>query len=105
MHKLGIGFGNLSATAENTRPGCEEKSPPDAGEIFVKAASNCCGNLFDHCCCMCCIQCCSRLNNQCAIALTQLCGALACLGCAACCDACGGQDWWEEYSCNYIQAV
>ncbi|KAL2501390.1 inter-alpha-trypsin inhibitor heavy chain-related [Forsythia ovata] len=93
VQKLGIGFGNLNATAENTRPGFEEKGPPDAGEIFVKAASNCCGKLFGHCCCMCCIQCCSRLNDQCVIALTQLCGALACLGCAACCDACcGGQD-------------
>ncbi|CAI9761112.1 unnamed protein product [Fraxinus pennsylvanica] len=92
VHKLGIGFGNLNATAENTRPGCEEKGPPDAGEIFVKAASNCCGKLFGHCCCMCCIQCCSLINDQCAIALTQLCGALACLGCAACCDACDGQD-------------
>ncbi|CAA2992772.1 inter alpha-trypsin inhibitor, heavy chain 4-like isoform X1 [Olea europaea subsp. europaea] len=86
VYKLGIGFGNLNATVENSRPGYEEKGPPDAGEIFVKAASNCCGKLFGRCCCMCCIQCCSRMNDQCSIALTQLCGALACLGCAACCD-------------------
>lgn len=89
----GVGFGNLAATAENIRPGFEETKPPEAAEIIVKAACNCCERLCHLCCCMCCIRACSRLNDQCAIALTQLCGALACLGCFACCEACcSGQD-------------
>ncbi|KAL6974621.1 hypothetical protein U1Q18_028805 [Sarracenia purpurea var. burkii] len=87
-----IGFGNLTATAENICPGSEEEKLPEAAEIFVKAASNCCGRLCSHCCCMCCINTCSRLNDQCVIALTQLCGALACLGCFACCDVCCSDD-------------
>ncbi|KAK6139698.1 hypothetical protein DH2020_026566 [Rehmannia glutinosa] len=89
LHNLGLGFGNLSATVENTPPGSGDVKHPDAAEVFVKAASDCCGRLCNHCCCMCCIQACSRVNDQCAIVLTQLCGALACLGCYACC---GGQD-------------
>ncbi|KAL3535507.1 hypothetical protein ACH5RR_003968 [Cinchona calisaya] len=90
---LGVGFGNLTATADNTPPGSGETKPPEAAEIFIKAASNCCGKLCSYCCCMCCIKMCSSLNDQCAVALTQLCGALACLGCFACCDACcSGQD-------------
>ncbi|KAK6131780.1 hypothetical protein DH2020_034476 [Rehmannia glutinosa] len=89
LHNLGLGFGNLSATVENTPPGSGDVKHPDAAEVFVKAASDCCGRLCNHCCCMCCIQACSRVNDQCAIVLTQLCGALACLGCYACC---AGQD-------------
>ncbi|XP_038878512.1 uncharacterized protein LOC120070725 [Benincasa hispida] len=80
----GVGFGNLEATSDNTPLGIGEKKP-EAAEIFVKAASNCCGNLCSYCCCPCCIQACSRMNNQCAIALTQLCTAFACFCCFECC--------------------
>ncbi|XP_019463871.1 PREDICTED: uncharacterized protein LOC109362496 isoform X2 [Lupinus angustifolius] len=89
---LGIGFGNLSATAENTPPGFEMKLP-EVAEIF-KATSNCCSTLCGYCCCFCCIQCCSKMNNQCATALTQLFIALGCLGCLTCCSeiCCSGND-------------
>ncbi|TYK10015.1 von Willebrand factor A domain-containing protein [Cucumis melo var. makuwa] len=80
----GVGFGNLEATSDNTPLGTGERKP-EAAEIFVKAASNCCGNLCSFCCCPCCIETCSRMNNQCAILLTQLCTALACFGCFDCC--------------------
>ncbi|KAF7142694.1 hypothetical protein RHSIM_Rhsim05G0005400 [Rhododendron simsii] len=93
LRSLGLGFGNLTATAENLSPGYEEEKLPEAAEIFVKAASNCCGKLCGRCCCMCCIQTCSRMNDQCAIVLTQLCGAIACLGCFSCCElCCSGKD-------------
>ncbi|KAK9274868.1 hypothetical protein L1049_022122 [Liquidambar formosana] len=94
LPSLGVGFGNLSATAENIPPGCEAAKLPEAAEIFVKAASNCCGKMCSCCCCMCCIQACSRMNNQCAIVITQLCTALAFLGCLSCCSevCCSGQD-------------
>ncbi|GAB2246985.1 hypothetical protein Droror1_Dr00006867 [Drosera rotundifolia] len=84
---LGIGFGDLKATAENLPPGTEEAKPPEAAEIIMKAASNCCGKLFGYCCCMCCIELCSKINNQCAIVLTQACTAFACFGCLECCVA------------------
>lgn len=89
---LGIGFGNLTATAENTPPGFESKFP-EVPEIF-KAATNCCETLCSYCCCMCCIQCCTRINNQCATALTQLCIGLGCFGCITCCSdiCCSGNE-------------
>ncbi|XP_027329903.1 inter-alpha-trypsin inhibitor heavy chain H3 isoform X2 [Abrus precatorius] len=89
---LGIGFGNLTATAENTPPGAETKLP-EVPEIF-KAATNCCETLCSYCCCMCCIQCCTRINNQCATALTQLCIGLGCFGCLTCCSeiCCSGNE-------------
>ncbi|KAG8657136.1 hypothetical protein MANES_03G041700v8 [Manihot esculenta] len=86
LQNFGVGFGNLKATAENIRPGVEEPKLPEAAELIIKAASNCCGRLCDRCCCMCCIQCFSKMNNQCAIALTQLWTALACFGCVECCS-------------------
>lgn len=92
LRSHGIGFGNLTATMENIPPGSSETKPIETAEIIAKAASNCCGRLCDICCCMCCIRVCSKMNDQCAIALTQLFGALACLGCASCCEACCGQD-------------
>ncbi|XP_020225945.1 von Willebrand factor A domain-containing protein DDB_G0292028 isoform X1 [Cajanus cajan] len=89
---LNIGFGNLSATLENTPPGCETKLP-EVPEIF-KAATNCCETLCSYCCCMCCIQCCTRLNNQCVTTLTQLCIGLGCFGCLTCCSeiCCSGNE-------------
>ncbi|CAL1404596.1 unnamed protein product [Linum trigynum] len=87
LPSLGIGFGSLTATMENIPPGTEEPRLPEAAEMMIKAASNCCERLYGHCCCMCCVQCCSRMNNQCAVALTQLCMALSCFGCFECCAA------------------
>lgn len=92
LRNFGLGFGNLTATAENTPPGCDEPKLPEPAEMFVRAASNCCGKMCSHCCCMCCIETCSRINNQSSIMITQLCGALSCLGCYYCCDACCGSD-------------
>ncbi|PIM99908.1 hypothetical protein CDL12_27592 [Handroanthus impetiginosus] len=92
LHKTGLGFGNLSATAENIPPGSGGSKPPEAAEILVKATSNCCGRLCNHCCCVCCIQTFSRINDQFATLLTQLCGAAACLGCYTCCGSCCGED-------------
>ncbi|KAM7513519.1 hypothetical protein LguiA_003102 [Lonicera macranthoides] len=88
LQSLGIGFGNLTFTIENVRPGCDEVKPPEAAEIIARAASNCCGKMCSYCCGMCCIKTCSRINEQFTIALTQLCGALSCLACSSCCDAC-----------------
>lgn len=94
LGSLCTGFGDLNATAENTPPGSEKSKLPEAAEIFVQATSNCCANLCSYCCCMCCIQICSRMNNQCAIVITQLCTALACIGCFECCAnvCCAGSD-------------
>uniref|UniRef100_A0A2N9IBF9 VWFA domain-containing protein n=1 Tax=Fagus sylvatica TaxID=28930 RepID=A0A2N9IBF9_FAGSY len=85
LGKLGVGFGNLIATAKNIPPGAEKAKSSDPTELLVKAASNCCSQLVDRCCCMCCIQTCSYLNNQCAVVFTQLCTALACFECINCC--------------------
>ncbi|KAG5537983.1 hypothetical protein RHGRI_025171 [Rhododendron griersonianum] len=85
LQKLGIGFGNLVATAEN-RPPCREKVNLHAtSEVIAKAAARCCSRVVDRCCCMCCIQACSWMNDKCAIALAQLCTALACFECLNCC--------------------
>lgn len=94
LQNLGIGFGDLTATAENFPPGSEIPKLPEVAEIFVKAASNCCSTLGNKCCCLCCIECCNKLNDQCVIVLTQLCTALACFGCFECCSnlCCCGQD-------------
>ncbi|XP_027338364.1 von Willebrand factor A domain-containing protein DDB_G0286969-like [Abrus precatorius] len=83
---LGIGFGDLTATAENTSPGSEVTKLPDGAEIFIKAATNCCGKFCNECCCMCCIHVCTRINNQCAIAFSQLCVGLGCFSCLNCCS-------------------
>ncbi|XP_019198615.1 PREDICTED: inter-alpha-trypsin inhibitor heavy chain H3-like isoform X2 [Ipomoea nil] len=87
FQNLGHGFGNLTATAANTPAGVIG-AKPEASEVFVKAASNCCGKMCHKCCCMCCIQACSKLNDQCAIVLTQCLTALACLSCCTCCELC-----------------
>ncbi|XP_022777232.1 uncharacterized protein LOC111318624 [Durio zibethinus] len=82
---LGVGFGNLNATAKNIPSGTEESKSPEGAEILVKAASNFCSMLLDRCCCMCFIQACSYMNNQCSIVFSQLCTALACFECVDCC--------------------
>ncbi|XP_047334557.1 uncharacterized protein LOC124938203 [Impatiens glandulifera] len=92
LRSLGVGFGSLTATVENRRPGIEEDRLPEAAEMLMKAACNCCGKICNRICCMCCIQACSQVNNQCAIVLTQFCGAIACLGCFSCCELCCGDD-------------
>ncbi|XP_023744322.1 uncharacterized protein LOC111892509 [Lactuca sativa] len=91
LQHLGVGYGDLVATNENTPPGYEPKLP-DQAEMLVRAAGNCCVNLCGKCCCLCCINVCSKMNDQCAIVVTQLCGALAFLGCFACCEMCCGGD-------------
>ncbi|KAI4355416.1 hypothetical protein L6164_004192 [Bauhinia variegata] len=80
---LGVGFGNLKATAENLPPAVKE-AKPSAG-ILEKAASNCCSRMANHCCGMYLIQACSFVNEQCTIVCTQLCTALACFELAKCC--------------------
>ncbi|KAI3711511.1 hypothetical protein L1987_70049 [Smallanthus sonchifolius] len=87
LQRLGVGFGSLIATIENTPPGYEPKLP-DQAEMLVRAAGNCCVNLCGKCCCMCCIQACSRMNDQCAIVVTQVIAGLAFFGCFACCELC-----------------
>ena len=86
LPKLGIGFGNLAATAENTPPGGDETILNDSAEMFVKAATHCCGSCLNHCCCMCCIQVCTKMNNQCATVFSQLCIGLGCYSCLNCCS-------------------
>uniref|UniRef100_A0A2P2KSB9 Inter-alpha-trypsin inhibitor heavy chain n=4 Tax=Rhizophora mucronata TaxID=61149 RepID=A0A2P2KSB9_RHIMU len=85
LGSLGVGLGNMIATAKNVPPGSEEGRPLEATEKVVKAASKCCSRLLDRCCCMCFIQTCSYMNDQCSIVVAQLCGALACFECLACC--------------------
>ncbi|WOH08994.1 hypothetical protein DCAR_0728445 [Daucus carota subsp. sativus] len=92
LHNFKPGFGNLPATIEHIPPGSYVAKFQEPGEKFAKAASNCCGKCCGQCCCLCCIQMCSRVNDQCAIVFTQLCGALSCLGCSYCCDACCGSE-------------
>ncbi|CAN4109995.1 unnamed protein product [Withania somnifera] len=92
LQNLGAGFGNYNATVENIPPGARE-TKPETAKILAKAASNCCGKMCDICCCMCCIRMCSKMNDQCAIVLTQFLGSLACLGCLSCCElCCSGND-------------
>lgn len=110
LQSLHIGFGDLIATTENIPPCKEETKLPEAAEIFVKAASNCCSSMCNKCCCLCCIQCCSKLNDQCVIVLTQICTALACFGCLECCSfiCCSGSEgWWnwtQKIPLNHLHA-
>ncbi|XP_039014344.1 uncharacterized protein LOC120144317 [Hibiscus syriacus] len=85
---LTVGFGNLAATAENIRPGSVEENLPEVMEILNKRSSNWCGQLCKSCYCVCCLDCCSKMNNQCAVILTQVLGAVACFGCCQCCALC-----------------
>ncbi|KAL6996239.1 hypothetical protein U1Q18_006374 [Sarracenia purpurea var. burkii] len=85
MQNLGVGYGNLAATAENLPLGTEEPKLYETSEIIAKVAAHCCSRLLDRFCCMCFIRACSRMNDQCAIVLAQLCTALACSECLNCC--------------------
>lgn len=88
---LAIGFGNLEATAENRPPEQAEPKLYETSEMIFKAATNLCSKWCDCCCCMCFLQFCNRLNDQCAIAFTQLCTVLACFECInICCEICSG---------------
>ncbi|ONK65383.1 uncharacterized protein A4U43_C07F36540 [Asparagus officinalis] len=89
VHRMKLGFGNIAATAQNLPTGFRELKPQEAFDVLDTAAG-CCSKLCDICCCMCFIRMCSKLNNQCAIATTQLCMALSCLACFECCSLCCG---------------
>ncbi|XP_073295862.1 uncharacterized protein [Primulina huaijiensis] len=92
LRSLGIGFGDLEATAENLPLESAEPKLYETREMIFKGASDCCGRMLHCCCCMCFIQSCNRLYDQCAIALTQLCTILACCGCIEVCfDICTGE--------------
>ncbi|XP_068660894.1 uncharacterized protein [Aristolochia californica] len=88
---LTLGFGNVAATNENLLT-FGDTNLVDSDNMFSKTVRSI-GGLCDCCCCVICIRGCSKMNDQCAIALTQLCTALSCFGCIACCmEVCGGSD-------------
>lgn len=87
LHGLAVGFGNVTATMENARTGFGGDNLQEASEAYERAV-RCCNKLSYCCCCPCCIRGCSRMNNQCAIILTQFCIALSCLGCMGCIEFC-----------------
>nr|CAB3458603.1 unnamed protein product [Digitaria exilis] len=93
LHGLKLGFGDKDATRANLTTAFGDAKPPEKNVILQKA-SGCCSQLADCLCCMCCIKACNRMNDQCAILMTQICAALACLGCYECCAevCCGGSD-------------
>ena len=84
VHEMKLGFGNVTATAENLPTGFGQLKPPETFYVLNKAVG-CCSRLSDCCCCMCFIRTCSKLNDQCVIAMTQLCTALSCFACLECC--------------------
>ncbi|GER53596.1 inter-alpha-trypsin inhibitor heavy chain, partial [Striga asiatica] len=87
LRGLGLGFGSIEATVENRPPEHAEPKLYETSEKILKAATDCCSRMVDCCCCMCFIQFCGKLNDQCAVACTQLCSALACFGCIEmCCE-------------------
>ncbi|KAI3727366.1 hypothetical protein L1987_67180 [Smallanthus sonchifolius] len=85
LRSISVGFGNLKATIDNLPPGIEDVKLNEPAGMMMQAASSCWGMFLDRCCCMCCIQSCSKMSDQCAITLTQLCTALACFECLNCC--------------------
>ncbi|KAL5197434.1 hypothetical protein ABZP36_000946 [Zizania latifolia] len=93
LHGLKLGFGDRAATRENLITGFGDVKPPETFEILTKAAG-CCSRVADCLCCMCCIKGCSKMNDQCAIVLAQLCAALSFLGCYECCSelCCSGSE-------------
>ena len=88
LRNLGIGFGDMNATAENISPGPVEPRPLDSAEMMVQAASNFCSKICRCCWRSCCIKMCPKMNNQCSIFLTQLCAALTICGCRGCFQCC-----------------
>ncbi|XP_022857885.1 uncharacterized protein LOC111378842 isoform X3 [Olea europaea var. sylvestris] len=89
LRNISTGFGNLEATAKNLSPEKAEPKLYETSTMLFKVASKAGSRLADWCCCMCFLQFCNRLNDQFAIALTQLCTALACFECLnVCCDVC-----------------
>ncbi|KAL4560141.1 hypothetical protein LXL04_032290 [Taraxacum kok-saghyz] len=88
LTNLNFGFGNLIATIENLPPGIEELKLSEPGKA-MQAASSCWNIFLDRFCCICVIQACGHVNDQCFIACTELCAALACFQClSCCCDMC-----------------
>ncbi|EXC32302.1 von Willebrand factor A domain-containing protein [Morus notabilis] len=85
LGSLGMGFGDLAATAANKLSIIEELKASEPANFLVKAASNCCSHLLNRFCCMCFIQTCSYMNDRCAILLAQICAGLACCECLNCC--------------------
>ena len=81
---LGLGFGDVVATAENLPAGLGGGESPEVD--IQKAAARCCGRITDLLCCMCCIRACSKMNDQCMIVMVQIATALSILGCMACCS-------------------
>ena len=77
---------------ENLTSGFGDTKAPEKFEMFGKAVGGCCSRATDCCCCMCFINTCSKMNDQCAIVLVQICAALSFLGCFECCSqlCCGG---------------
>ncbi|CAN4087016.1 unnamed protein product [Withania somnifera] len=95
LRALGVGFGNLKATADNLPVEAAEPKSHETSEMIFAAATSLCGKLCDCCCCMCFIQFCSRVNDRCAVTLARICTALACFECFnLCCEVCG------ECNCN-----
>ncbi|KQK21328.1 hypothetical protein BRADI_1g60207v3 [Brachypodium distachyon] len=92
LNGLTLGFGNVAATMENLTSGFGDTKAPDKFEMFGKSVGGCCSRVADCCCCMCFINACSKMNDQCAIVMVQLCAALSFLGCFECCSelCCGG---------------
>lgn len=93
LRNVCVGFGNLKATAANLPPGVEEEKLNEAAKIMMKAASTCYGLLDTYGC----LKCLSEVRNSpCALAIAQLCTALACFElldsccdlCDSCCDLC-----------------
>ncbi|KAK1416926.1 hypothetical protein QVD17_26045 [Tagetes erecta] len=93
LRNICVGFGNLKATVENLPPGIEDVKLNEAVKIVMKAASSCYGYMSSWGCWRCLMQIWSQVrNDQCAIAVAQLCTALACLEfldcCCELCDSC-----------------
>uniref|UniRef100_A0A3Q7FW48 VWFA domain-containing protein n=1 Tax=Solanum lycopersicum TaxID=4081 RepID=A0A3Q7FW48_SOLLC len=64
LRALGVGFGNLKATADNLPVEAAEPKLHETSEMF-----------------------CSRVSDQCAVTLAQICTALACFECISfCCE-------------------
>ncbi|CAL0315471.1 unnamed protein product [Lupinus luteus] len=80
---MGLGFGDMKATAANIPPAIKEAKPSEG--LLQKAASTCCGRLANNCCGMCLLQTCAFVNDQCTIVCTQICAALACFELIKCC--------------------